>query len=82
MNFNASPRCRIGRRRLLVAVILWNESLELGIEEIDEQHRVIVGMINELDRAIQRGDATGTANRIVQGLISYGHIRFTTEEST
>jgi len=34
-------------------MIAWNPSLSVGIEEIDEQHRAIIGLINEL--AAQKG---------------------------
>uniref|UniRef100_I2Q0V2 Hemerythrin-like metal-binding domain-containing protein n=1 Tax=Desulfovibrio sp. U5L TaxID=596152 RepID=I2Q0V2_9BACT len=30
-------------------MIAWNPSLSIGIQEIDEQHQAIVGLINELE---------------------------------
>ena len=34
-------------------LIAWDDSLSVGIDEIDEQHKVLVRLLNDLDRAIK-----------------------------
>ncbi len=30
----------------------WSDELSVGVEEIDEQHKVLVGLVNEMHEAI------------------------------
>lgn len=50
--------------------ITWSEKLELGIASIDEQHRRIIELINELQDHIERGELV-LANQTLQALIEY-----------
>ena len=34
--------------------IEWTDDLSVGIEEIDEQHKVLVGLVNEMHEAIHQ----------------------------
>lgn len=59
----------------------WSPALELGVPMIDEQHRVLVDLINALHAAIS--DAAGTRSAIgdvLEGLLEYTHNHFIVEE--
>ena len=32
----------------------WSDSFSIGLQEVDEQHKVLVGLLNELHEAIVR----------------------------
>ncbi|MEJ2039226.1 MAG: hypothetical protein P8X55_09860 [Desulfosarcinaceae bacterium] len=40
-----------------MALIEWNESLSVGVKEIDFQHRRWIDMINAMDEALSAGGA-------------------------
>ncbi len=62
-------------------LVEWHDGLSVGIEEIDEQHRILVDLLNELNQALIDG-RSGTACRdILDRLAQYTRIHFTTEES-
>ena len=58
----------------------WDDSYEIGITEIDRQHRQLVDIINELADAMisQKGDKK--VPQILQKLVDYIQLHFTTEE--
>ena len=61
--------------------IPWTAALKLGVPIIDEQHRVLVDLINALHAAIS--DAAGARDAIadiLEGLLDYTHNHFIVEE--
>lgn len=50
--------------------ITWSEKLEIGIASIDEQHRRLIDLINELQDHIESGELV-LANQTLQALIEY-----------
>jgi len=58
----------------------WNEDYEIGITEIDKQHRHLVGIINQLSDAMieQKGDEA--VPQILKKLVDYIQLHFSTEE--
>jgi hemerythrin-like metal-binding protein len=60
--------------------IVWNESYNLGIPILDEQHRSIVSTINTLHHFIQNGKSESIISAILNNLEQYTSIHFTTEE--
>ena len=61
-------------------LIEWSDELSVGIEEIDQQHRVLVGMLNEFHEAIQQHKGTLVASQILKRLSDYTLIHFAVEE--
>ena len=43
--------------RNIVKDIVWGEILSVGIDEIDEDHRKLVGIFNILNHAVQEGES-------------------------
>lgn len=61
--------------------IEWTAKLSVGIEEIDREHRTLVGMINELDDAMYEGKSKDMLGQIINRLVAYAVTHFHTEES-
>ena len=60
--------------------IVWDESNNLGIPIIDEQHRGIVTIINSLHHCIRQGQGEDAIRPIMTMLEQYTVIHFKTEE--
>jgi hemerythrin len=60
--------------------IEWHKDLELGINQIDAQHRQLVNIINHLDFSKKKSDAQVIRN-VFLGLQKYTHQHFTFEEN-
>jgi hemerythrin len=58
----------------------WNPSYELGIEQIDGQHKELVRMINDLYDSIKGRDSAEVVNRTLAQLLQYVEVHFDTEE--
>jgi hemerythrin-like metal-binding protein len=58
----------------------WNEKYELGIESIDNDHKVLVGLIDDIYVALSKGDAQIIVHKTVSQLVDYAKIHFKREE--
>jgi len=63
-----------------MAHLLWQHDLDTGIEEIDNQHKRIVEMINHLYDAEQKGDKDEIREVLVD-LVDYTQSHFSFEET-
>jgi len=63
-----------------VAPIEWNESLVTGVSVIDEQHKILVNMINEANQRLDQKTRHDVLLEIVRDLISYALYHFDEEE--
>ena len=61
-------------------LIRWSENLSVGIESIDDQHKVLVGMINELYKQMQSGSAKDAVGATLGRLVEYTANHFKYEE--
>ena len=61
-------------------LFIWKPSYDLGIPEIDHDHRLLVGMINELYEAMKQGQGYELMNELLNRLIDYVGKHFETEE--
>jgi hemerythrin len=59
----------------------WSDALSVGIEEIDEQHRVLVGLVNRMHQAIHERHGSDVVKGILAELVDYTRIHFAVEES-
>ena len=62
-------------------LIDWSDQLSVGIQEIDEQHKVLVDLLNKLHAAIINHQGHAVALSILDQLFQYTHVHFTVEES-
>jgi len=61
--------------------IEWSDELSVGIEEIDEQHKILVNLVNEMHQALHERRGAEITNDILRQLKHYTMIHFAVEES-
>lgn len=61
-------------------VLEWTSDLDIGIYEIDLQHRSLVSIANQLYDAIETGRSARTVEWILEELLVYTKMHFQTEE--
>lgn len=62
-------------------LIAWDDSLSVGIDEIDEQHKVLVRLLNDLNQAIKEHHGNEACLAILDRLVDYTRIHFAVEEA-
>lgn len=60
--------------------LCWQPEFATGIRIIDDQHRVLIALLNEIHMKINDRSASSELDLIVQGLINYAGYHFGTEE--
>lgn len=63
-----------------MGLIQWNDSFSVQIEEIDNQHKVMLNMINEYYNAALRKETQEGLVNLINGLETYTINHFDTEE--
>lgn len=63
-----------------MALIEWQSSYSVDVKEIDDQHKRLVEMINNLHQAMADRKAKEVLGDIIQGLVDYTQTHFSTEE--
>jgi hemerythrin len=61
--------------------IEWGPALELGIPDIDKQHKVLVSLANDLVAELEKSKGGETAKRAVAELFAYSATHFADEEA-
>jgi hemerythrin len=54
----------------------WSDDLSVGIEEIDNQHKVLVDLVNEMHAAIQQRKGSEAVQRVLSKLADYTRIHY------
>ncbi|NPB07657.1 MAG: hemerythrin family protein [Aquificae bacterium] len=62
-------------------IISWSEEMELGIPEIDQQHRKLVNMLNEFYHELEEGHREEAVKHFLKELEDYLRYHFEYEES-
>ena len=62
-------------------LISWSDELSVGIQEIDEQHKILVDLLNSLYLAIREHHGNEATVKILNDLVDYTRIHFAVEES-
>ena len=63
-----------------MACVVWEERFNIGIKDIDDQHKLFVGYLNDLHDAMQAGNAEAIVAPILYRLFDYITIHFAAEE--
>jgi hemerythrin len=63
-----------------MALFDWKETYSVGVKEIDNQHKILVGTLNELFEAMRNRAAHEVIAGIVKGLTDYVGVHFSFEE--
>jgi len=64
-----------------MAIIEWSTALSVGIGQMDEQHRKLLTMMQELDTAIRGNKAADMIEDTIVNLFNYAQVHFATEEA-
>lgn len=62
-------------------IIRWDPSYSVGLSEIDEQHKKLFDIINELTLALKRGEGHAVVESVFARLADYTDYHFRSEES-
>jgi hemerythrin len=60
--------------------IVWSSILSVGVAEIDDDHRRLIGLFNELNRAVAAGESAGYLAATLEELINCTVWHFSHEE--
>ncbi len=61
-------------------LMTWTEKLSVGVSVLDEDHKKLVGMVNELYDAMQAGHGRDKLGGILDELVKYTKFHFAREE--
>lgn len=60
--------------------IEWDESVKIGVEIIDNQHKILFDLANDLNIAVSKGATKQVADILFSVIMNYAFIHFETEE--
>lgn len=63
-----------------MAFVEWKDSYSVGLPEIDQQHRILIEIINRLHDVMRTGSAHAKIVRVVDELLEYTNTHFGYEE--
>ncbi|NDV27045.1 bacteriohemerythrin [Desulfovibrio sp. JC010] len=63
-----------------MAKIEWHDGLGIGVEEIDDQHKSLIGMVNDVLDAFGKGEKDAAIDDLLSKLKEYAVLHFNTEE--
>ena len=63
-----------------MAIMIWNETYSVGVRELDDQHKSLIHMINEMHYAMNNDKGQEAISSIVAQMFDYMELHFTTEE--
>jgi len=63
-----------------MALLNWDKSLSVNIKQIDEEHKVWIGLINTLHDAMKLGQGRAALNKIIDEVVNYTYFHFESEE--
>jgi len=64
-----------------MSLIKWNDSFSVNVVKIDQEHKKLVEMVNDLTDAMKAGQGKDVLGNILDGLINYTASHFQTEET-
>jgi hemerythrin len=63
-----------------MALINWENSLSVGVKESDDQHKVLIQYINDLNDAMKQGKGKDAVVEVIDKLANYTATHFRNEE--
>ena len=58
----------------------WQEKMSVGIQEMDDQHKKLIAIINHLHEAMVLGQGKAEVGKILDEMLEYTKFHFTAEE--
>lgn len=63
-----------------MAFFQWKDDYQVGVMVMDQQHKRLVRLVDELHEAMKAGKGSAGARRVLEGLVDYTKTHFRTEE--
>ncbi|MBI4848457.1 MAG: bacteriohemerythrin, partial [Nitrospirae bacterium] len=63
-----------------MSLVTWEETMSVNVKEIDDQHKKLISLINELHEGIQSGEEKNILGDVLEELINYTRYHFSAEE--
>lgn len=63
-----------------MALVVWSEKLSVGVRSIDDQHKKLVTLVNQLHDGMIAGKGKEVVGPVLKGLIDYTATHFKYEE--
>jgi len=61
-------------------LMIWDESFSVNVKEIDDQHKILVSIINDLHSSMKEGKGNEVSDGILDRMVEYTVFHFETEE--
>lgn len=74
-------RKMIDEGRESIPLMTWDDALSVGVQEIDTQHKRLIGLLNDLHHAKATGKGDATLKTVLRELVDYTHTHFAYEEN-
>jgi hemerythrin-like metal-binding protein len=69
------------KKTIKMTLVEWNEKMSVGVSIIDDEHKQLLGMLNQLYDAMQAKQSSDALAKVVDGLIAYTVYHFKHEEA-
>jgi len=63
-----------------MALLTWNDSYSVKVKQLDDQHKKLIDLINQLYDAMKVGRGSEVIGPVLKSLITYTQTHFSTEE--
>jgi hemerythrin len=63
-----------------MALMTWTEKMSVGVKVLDDDHKKLIGMINELQDGLKAGHGKEALGQVLDELVNYTQIHFAREE--
>lgn len=63
-----------------MALLTWNDKYSVNVKEIDDQHKKLISLLNDLHTAMSAGKGKSVLSEVLNKLIEYTAYHFSTEE--
>ena len=69
------------RSGVIMASIQWTPDMSVGVESLDNDHKLLLSLVNQLDDAIRAGTGEDTVSSVLDALLDYAQYHFAREEA-
>ena len=63
-----------------MALVSWSDTYSVGVKILDDQHKGLIALLNEMHAAMMQGQAQRAAGPLLKKLLDYTRVHFAAEE--